>query len=237
MTGSALFGNLARVAKLLALLLFQLPWETVSCSPQGFSEIVGNEAGLGAPPPGTMSGGRECTLISASGLQLAIGTASPSSECVGGMPMNAPDAQNSNNNNNNPFNSANIAVIAAAGLSLLALMARFVLKGAIRAVVGAGGSLLAAGAIVYAVMIQAPEAVRASFAQGGAGPGGSGEFSAAQLERMIHTAPAIGFWLVVMVLVAAIVLNLLAMKTPGPAPAVAAAAPAPPPPAEPPTGV
>jgi hypothetical protein len=230
MTGSALFGNLARVAKLLALLLFLLPWVTVSCSPQAFSELVGNEAGTGGPPPSMMAGARGCTLISASGLQLAIGTASPSSDCVGGLPVNTPDASTSRNDNN-PFKSANIAVIAAAGLILLALLASFLLRGAARAVVGAGGCLLAAGAIVYAVLVQAPAAVRASFAQGGSGPGGSGEFSPAQLERIIHTGPAIGFWLVIAMLIGAIVLNLLAMRKPG-----SAATPVPAePPADPPT--
>jgi hypothetical protein len=243
MAGSSLFQNLARGAKVIALLLFLLPWVTVSCSPQAFSDSLrsdmrrdtGIEASL-PPGPRGLSGGSGCVLLSASGLQLAIGSATPRNDCFAGLPA---DGQDTRRSNDNPFETPNIAVIVAAALLLLALLASFVLKGAARAVVGAGGSLIAAGAIFYAVMIQAPALVRASFTQGGAsGAARPGGMPPEQLEQMIRTEPASGFWIVLVMLVLAVVLNLLAMRKPGAAAPVAAPTPAatPPPPAEPPAG-
>ena len=242
MAGSSLFQHLARGAKVIALLLFLLPWVTVSCSPQAFSDSLRSDmrrdTGIEAPlPPGPrgLSGGSGCVLLSASGLQLAIGSATPRNDCFAGLPADGQDARTTNEN---PFETPNIAVIVAAALLLLALLASFALKGAAQAVVGAGGSLIAAGAIFYAVMIQAPALVRASFAQGSAtGAARPGGMPPEQLEQMIRTEPASGFWIVLVMLVLAVVLNLLAMKKPA---AALAAAPAPattpPPPAEPPAG-
>ena len=207
MAGTSIFGNLARAAKIMALLLFLLPWVTVSCSPQGFSDTMAAQGKQGMSLP-NIGQAQPCVLISASGLQLALGDATPRNDCFAGLPTNGREPEA--NNGSNPFGDPNIAVIAAAGLILLALIATFLLKGGAGAGSGAAGSLLAACAIVYAVMVQAPAAVRASFASGA---GGSGPTPPPEeLERMIHTSPAIGFWLVVALLLVAIAFNLLAMK-------------------------
>lgn len=231
MAGSSLFSNLARGAKLLALLLFLLPWVAVSCSPRGAVEVAGNEA-RGAPP--AIASARDCTMITASGLQLAMGSAQPSRDCVEVISkaagMAVPEDDNADNGNH-PFKDPSIWVIAGAVLILLSLLASFLLKGAMAAMAAAGGSLLAACAFVYAVFIQAPNLVRDSLLSGGGGLGGSnmpglggsGAPTATQIDRMIHTGPAIGFWLVLVALLAAIALNVMASRKPAaeaPPPAV-----------------
>jgi hypothetical protein len=231
MAGSSLFSNLARGAKLLALLLFLLPWVAVSCSPRGAVEVAGNEAGSVPPAVATA---RDCTVITASGLQLAMGSAKASRDCpeVIGNAMGTPMPENDNaDNDDHPFKDPNIAVIAGAVLILLALIGSFLLKGTAATIAGAGGSLLAACAFVYAVIIQAPGLVRDKILSGSSGlggpampgAGGAGGPTATQVDRMIHTSPAIGFWLVLLALLAAIALNVMASRKPGavaPPPAV-----------------
>jgi hypothetical protein len=221
MAGSSLFSNLARGAKLLALLLFLLPWVAVSCSPRGAVEVAGDQA-KGMPP--AIASARDCTMITASGLQLAMGSGQASRDCaeVFSAAAGVPVPQEKADNDDHPFNDPSIAVIAGAVLILLSLIASFLLKGGMAAMAAAGGSALAACAFIYAVIIRAPAEVRDSILSGGGGMGGQnmpglggpGGPTAAQIDRMIHTSPAIGFWLVLVALLAAIALNVMASRKP-----------------------
>jgi hypothetical protein len=222
MAGSSLFSNLARGAKLLALLLFLLPWVAVSCSPRGAVEVAGDQA-KGLPP--AIASARDCTMITASGLQLAMGSAQASRDCAevistaAGM---AVPADEDSDNDNHPFKDPNIWVIAGAVLILLSLIASFLLKGAMAPMAAAGGSALALCAFAYAVFIQAPNLVRDSILSGRGGMGGqnmpglggSGGPTATQVDKMIHTSPGIGFWLVLVALLGAIALNVMASRKP-----------------------
>jgi len=218
MAGPSAFGNLARVAKVLALLLFLLPWVTVSCSPQGFSEAMGNEAsGSPSPPPEMMSGAGSIPIATASGLQLAMGA-----------PKMAPSSlpQSGSPNSREPEFSPEIGVIVGGALILLALLATFLLKGATGAIAGIGGSALALGALIWSVFIYFPDAARAALLASGGNPGGGPQPNIEQMAQIIQVKPEIGFYLVLIMLVAAIAFNVLAMRKPS---AAAAAAPAAPP--------
>jgi hypothetical protein len=204
MAGSSLLSNLARAAKVLALLLFLLPWVTVSCSTEALVAQAGPEAQA-------MPGPRSCVLIKASGMQLAMGNATPSRECVGGDATGADTGNESGDNN--PFAKPDMMVIAAAVLILLSLAVSFLLKGGTGALAAGGGCLIAAGLLCYDVLVRIPQAVRDSMASG-AGAGGGGGPSAEQLSQMIRTKAEIGFWLVIVALLAAIVLHILAMRKP-----------------------
>ncbi|HEV7660205.1 MAG TPA: hypothetical protein VGO55_10200 [Allosphingosinicella sp.] len=175
--------------------------------------------------PPAIASARDCTMITASGLQLAMGSGQASRDCAevlstaAGMPI--PEDERADNDNH-PFNDPNIAVIAGAVLILLSLIASFLLKGAMAGMAAAGGSLLAACALVYAVIIQAPAEVRNQILSSGGGMGGQnmpglggGAPTATQIDKMIHTSPAIGFWLVLVALLAAIALNVMASRKPG----------------------
>lgn len=210
MTGS-LLSNLARAAKIVALLLFLLPWVTISCSPQALGQGGGADAAA-------LAGAGDVTIARATGAQLAMGTvvATNPNPSAGPTP--------------NPFNHPNYAVMGGALLILLSLAVTFLLQGGRGAIAAAGGCALAAAALCYAVLVQVPNEVRASFA-GGAGTGGAGAppMDPLELARLIQVKVEIGFWMAIAALVAAILLNLLAMKGSG-ASAASAAAPAPPPP-------
>jgi hypothetical protein len=204
--------NLARAATIAALLLFFLPWITVSCSPSAMSQM----AGAGAPS--APMGAGDMTLVTATGVQLAAGTATVSNP-GGGAPQAA------NNGANNPFARPNLAVLSAAVLILLSFAATFLLKGRTGALAGAAGCALAAVAICYAILVQIPAEVRGSFATSNPGGGaGAPPINPAELAQLIQVKAQLGFWLTVAALVAAIVLHMLAMNRP-----VAAVSPAPPP--------
>ena len=209
MAGSSLLSNLARAAKILALLLFLLPWVTISCSPQALSQG-------GGPDAAAMAGAGDMTIARATGAQLAMGTVVATNP----NPSASPPP--------NPFDRPNYAIMGGALLILLSLAATFLLKGSRAALVAAGGCALAAAALCYAMLVQVPAAVRASFA-GGTGGGGAPPLDPLELARLIQVKVEIGFWLTIAALVAAILLNLLAMKGSG-ASAAPAASPAPPPP-------
>ncbi|HEY5711903.1 MAG TPA: hypothetical protein VIT38_08415 [Allosphingosinicella sp.] len=215
--------NIARIAKIAALLLFFLPWVTISCSTNAMSQM----GGPGARPMSGMSGmtgSAEYPLATATGAQLAMGTVSVAN------PMGNPaaPAQPAGTGAGNPFEKPNMAVIGAALLILLSIAATFLLKGRIGALVAAAGSGLAALAIYYAVMIQIPAEVTASFLRNGPSGGpGAPSINPAEIAQLIQVRPQMGFWLTVAVLAAALVLNVLAMK--GSSAAPAAAPPAPPP--------
>lgn len=183
--------NLARIAKIVALLLFLVPWVTVSCADQ--------------------------TLVSMTGVDLATGKVMMVNPMTGAAERppggNAPD----------------MLVIIGALLILLALAAGFVLKRRTGALAAIGGCALAALVLGYTVLVRIPgEARTGAVSNGGASSQG---MSDAQIAEMIRVNIEIGFWLVLVALAAAVVLNFLVMKA---ADAPAAVAPAPP--AEPPSG-
>lgn len=182
-------GNLARIAKVVALLLFVLPWVTISCAEQ--------------------------TLVSMSGVDLVTGHITMTNPMTGAT--ESPPGQN----------GGDLYVIIGAVLILLSLVATFVLKGSKGALVAAAGSAAAAACLAYTVLVRIPDAARADGAMGGAGgPAGAGGPTPEQIAQMIQVHVQIGFWLVLAALVAAVVLNVLAMKG-GAAPIAAAADPPP----------
>jgi hypothetical protein len=201
---SSLYINLARLAKIAALLVFLLPFVTVSCSPREMATIMGNQSGpaVEAPPAGMPE---SCVLVQASGLQLALGQASPGS-CLGAL-ANMPGETGRQPDMSGPFAQNDYAVIGAAAAILLTLILGFVLKGTAGPILGIVGSLGAIGAVAWSVFMRIPEAVFSSPPQGGNGP----PMAAEQARQIIHVDPGIGFWLMVTLLVLAIVLYVVAI--------------------------
>jgi hypothetical protein len=223
MAGTSLFLNLARGAKVLALLLFFLPWVAVSCSPDAMQRMQAeSQAGTpqAAPPMGTA---RALVIARASGLDMALGQIQMVDPTGGGMPSrNGPGAAAGEA----PQPAPEIGVIAGAALLVLALVLTFLLKGTAAALAGAGGSLLAAVAFCYSVFVNYPAAVIAAFVA----VRREGNASADQIAQILNVAPEAWFYLVLGLLALAIVCCVLAMRKP----VAAASAPAAAPPAEPP---
>jgi hypothetical protein len=224
MAGSAsMMTNIARAAKVAALLFFFLPWVTVSCSTGAMNQLggVGQPSGAGVPAMGQM-GAAEVPLATATGAQLAMGSVTIANPAANPAAPAQPAG-----GTGNPFEKPNMAVLAAAVLILLALAGTFLLGGRSGALVGVVGSGLAAVAICYAVLVQIPGDVRASFLHNGPGGGpGAPPINPAELAQLIQVKAQMGFWLTIAALAAAVVFNLMGMK--GPA-AAAAPVPAPPP--------
>ena len=214
---SSLYVNLARLAKIVALLVFFLPFVTVSCSPREVATIMGNQAGPAAEaPPAGMP--ENCVLVQASGLQLALGQTSPGS-CLGAL-ANAPGGEaNHQPDMSGPFAQNDYAVIGAAAAILLTLVLGFVVKGAAGPILGIVGSLGAIGAVAWSVFMRIPEAVFSSPPQGGNGP----PMSAEQARQILHVDPGIGFWLMAVMLILATVLYALALGRGKAAPATPSA--------------
>lgn len=198
--------NIGRIAKIVALLLFLMPWVTVSCSPQALGSMSG-------APPGAMAGTGDVVLIKATGAELATGTATPAN------PSTAP-------NSSNPFAKPNFPILVAALVILLSLGLTFLGKGAKGLLGAAAGCGLAIALLCYAVLVDIPAAMQTAPTGGSLGPGAP-PIDPAELARMIQVKTEIGFWLTILALAAAVVLNILGMKSAAPA----AAASAPPPPA------
>lgn len=222
MASSSLFTNLGRGAKVLALLLFFLPWVTVSCSTEAL-ERVQSEAARQAPQlsmRGPSLGGGGIPIAEASGLNLALGQVRMVlPDMMGAQRTGAPATPSQP-----PEVAMEIGVIAGAALIILALVASFLLKGATGAMAGLGGSVLAIGALCYSVFVSYPPAVRAAFARnppGGAG-GSEGTATPDQIAQILSVNPTGWFWTVLFLLALAILFNALAMRKPG----VAAAPPA-----------
>ena len=218
MAGSSLFTNLGRAAKVLALLLFFLPFVTVSCSTQALEQIQ-REAARNAPPLATPGPnlGMEIPIADASGLQMALGQVSMKSN----TPVSRSEAPATPSQP--PEVPIEIGVIAGAALILLALLGSFLLKGPAGAIAAIGGSALAIVALCYSVFFSYPPAVRAAFAAhnpSGTG-GGEGTPTPDQIAQILSVKPAGGFWFVLVLLALAILLNVLAMRKP----AAAAASP------------
>ncbi|HMG48070.1 MAG TPA: hypothetical protein VK614_11485 [Allosphingosinicella sp.] len=168
--------NLARIAKVIALLLFVLPWVTISCAEQ--------------------------PLITMSGVDLATGHVMMHNPMTGAT-ESPPGAS-----------GGDIWVILAALLILAGLAASFVLKGRNGLIANMAGAGLAAAALAYTVLVRIPHEARSGNAAGAASSGGP---SPEQIAQMIQVKVQIGFWLTLLALVAAIVLDVLAMKRSAPA--------------------
>lgn len=180
-------GNLARIAKVVALLLFVLPWVTISCAEQ--------------------------PLVSMTGVDLATGHVMMHNPMTGATER-PPGAD-----------GGDIWVILAALLIVAGLAASFLLKGRNGLIADMAGAAGAAAALVYTVLVRIPGAAHSGSA-GATGPVAPGGPSPEQIAQMIHVEVEIGFWLCLIALILAIVLDVLAMKKL--APAANAAAPPPP---------
>jgi hypothetical protein len=220
MAGSSLFANFGRAAKVLALLLFFLPWVTVSCSTEALERIQ-SEAAQTAPQLG-MRGpglGAEIPIADASGLNMALGQVRmrmpPTPTNVGPPPGSRTEAPPTAGQP--PEVPIEIGVIAGAALILLALFGSFLLKGRAGAIAGIGGIALAIGALCYSVFISYPPAVRAALATYNPSGGGGSEHAPTldQIGQILSVKPAAGFWFVLFLLGLAILFNALAMRKPG----------------------
>ena len=210
MATSSLFTNLGRAAKVVALLLFFLPFVTVSCSTQALEQIQ-REAAHDAPQLATPGPnlGMEVPIADASGLQMALGQVSMRLPNTPASRAEAPATSNQP-----PEVPIEIGVIAGAALILLALLGSFLLKGAGGAIAGIGGSALALVALCYSVFFSYPPAVRAAFAahNPSAAGGGEGAPTPDQIAQILSVKPAGGFWFVLIFLALAILFNALAMR-------------------------
>ncbi|MDQ8756941.1 hypothetical protein RCO27_11955 [Sphingosinicella sp. LHD-64] len=162
--------NLARGAKVLALLFFFLPWVTVSCAGQ--------------------------ELASMSGYELATGSVSVTNPMTG-QRETPPGA-----------GERDLPVIAAAALIALALVASFLLARGFGALVAAGGAAAAAALVAYTVFHRIPGKLHQGPTP--AGDAADAGINQQQIAEMIRIEQAIGFWLVLAALIAAVAFNLMA---------------------------
>jgi hypothetical protein len=216
MVGSSLFLNLARAAKVLVLLLFFLPWVTVSCSPDALERMQAETRGGGPQAPPSMGSPPNVVIARASGLNMAMGSIEMA------LPSGSDSPGGSGATSGRPPQLApEVGIIAGAALLLLALAATFFLKGAAAASAGAAGSVLATLAFCYSVFVSYPPAVLAAFAAGRR----EGNVSADQIGQILSVKPETLFYLVLILLVLAIVFNIMAMRKPGTASTPAESAP------------
>ena len=206
MAGAARFRNLARAARLLALLCFLLPFVTVSCSSRELTGAFNNAMGESASPaPVPGAAPARCTLIRATGVQLAMGSAELSNECIDAASAALP-ASGPRDLAGTPLAKADPAVILAAALILLTLLLGLVLKARTAAMAGVAGNVLAMLTLIYAVFLRLPRTLyelprppSLSVSQG-------------QLGRILEVGGGIGFWLALLFLAVAIGLDLLALN-------------------------
>ena len=222
MTGPSLFANLARISKVVVLLLFFVPWVAVSCSPDALQRIQAMEqqrSGTAPAPqvqlPSSAGFGPTIAFARASGFNMAVGnmqlTIPPRFGATGPAPQASQPA---------PSTAPEIGVIAGAALIVLALIATFLLKGSAGFAVGAGASLLSVAALCYSVFIHYPAAaiaaVAAAFSQ--MGPRSETPPDIDQLGQILTVKPEGLFYFVLALLLAAVVFNILAMKRATPPP-------------------
>lgn len=227
MAGTSLFANFGRAAKVLALLLFFLPWVTVSCSADSLQRMQAMEQGRsGLPPqrqvelPTTPSLAPSIAFAQASGLNMAIGSvqltlpdfgamSGPSSSGTPRAPREAPSV------------APEIGVIVGATLIIIGLIATFLGTG-LGFAVGAGATLLAGAAFCFSVFIHYPpvaiEAVANSFSSMGPQTPGAAPPNVEQLTQILVVKPAGMFYFLLVLLVAGVVMDIMAMKKTAPRP-------------------
>lgn len=185
-TASDTLFNIARGAKAIALLCFVLPFVTVSCAGQPLARITGVQLATGSVPP--------------------IGQNAPGAPAGGG----AASGQGY---------SVDIFALGAALLIIAGLVVTFMMVRRRAALLAMIFSAVAALLLVFDVFVRikgaAEDQIRSGAASGGSGntTGPGAEFERQmqqQMEQMtqqISVDPAIGFWLCIVALIAAIVLN------------------------------
>lgn len=182
-SGGRLF-NLARGLKGIALLLFFIPWVTVSC------------------------GGTE--LVSMSGYDLATGSISVRNPMTGQVETPPANAGAGGGGRGSDMWVIAAAGLILAGLVLTFVLPRAV--AALLAAAGAIGAAGLIGYTVLA-RLPAEMREQPMAPPGAAGGGGSAAdmgMNAQQLAAMIKVEPQLGFWLLLAALVAAAVLNIMA---------------------------
>jgi hypothetical protein len=184
MAGLPSMTNLARVARVVALLLFLLPWASVSCTTYGLDRLADGAA--------TSAPSRAMPMARASGLQLATGSVSYSDTALISSSMDEISKL---------FERPNPAVAGAALLILLSLGVSFVLRGTRATIVGIIADALAAIALCYAVLIEIPGKADGLFHRLGGG----------RMGIEIHVNVEIGFWLCVAALAASILFGAVAL--------------------------
>jgi hypothetical protein len=177
--------NLGRIAKVVALLLFVLPWVSVSCTSHGLDRL----ADLGATP--TSPG--DVPIATATGLQLATGSVS----YADAAPLSSATGEVSK-----LFDKPNPAVVGAAFLILVSLVASFFVKDVAGAILGMATKALAALALCYGVALEIPSKADALFHRLGGN----------RMGIEVHVNLQIGFYLCLAALVVAIAFEMLAMR-------------------------
>lgn len=181
-TSTSTLFNIARGAKGIALLCFLLPFVTVSCAGQPLARITG--------------------------MQLATGSIQPIGQ--NGMP----GAPTGGAATTSQHYGLDIFALAAALLIVLALVLTFVLARRRAALIAMALSAVAAVLLVFDVFVRikgaATAQIREGMGSGGAAPSGAGADFERQMQQMVNSIsvdPALGFWLCILALVAAIVIN------------------------------
>ena len=180
-TSTSTLFNIARGAKGIALLAFLLPFVTISCAGQPLARITG--------------------------VQLATGSIQPIGQ--NGMP-GAPSGGASTATDY----GVDILALVAAILIAAALVLTFVLARRRAALLAMVLSAVAAVVLVFDVFVRikgaATDQLRQGAGTGGAAPSGGGADFERQMQQMansISVDPAMGFWLCILALIAAIVIN------------------------------
>ena len=212
MAGAARFTLFARIARILALLCFLLPFATVSCSSRELNDAFNNAIGpTSLRLPVTQAAPVRCTVLRASGLQLALGTAQPSTECLGGAAAFLP-ARGTQSLADTPLAKNDFAVIGAAALIVTALVIGAVLTGAAAVFTGMLAALLAVIALSWSIFMRLPQALHAVPIPRRL------PINQEQLGRILEINGGTGFWLLVLALILASVFDVLAFHRSKPAP-------------------
>ncbi|HEX8654123.1 MAG TPA: hypothetical protein VF693_02720 [Allosphingosinicella sp.] len=181
-TSTSTLFNIARGAKAIALLCFLLPFVTVSCAGQPLARITG--------------------------MQLATGSIQPIGQ--NGMP----GAPGGGAATTSQHYGLDIFALAAAVLIIIALVLTFVLARRRAALIAMVLAAVAAVLLVFDVFVRikgaATAQIREGMGSGGTAPSGAGADFERQMQQMVNSIsvdPALGFWLCILALVAAIVVN------------------------------
>lgn len=206
MAGAARFRNLARAARLLALLCFLLPFVTVSCSSRELTGAFNNAMGESASPaPVPGAAPARCTLIRATGLQLALGSAELSNECIDAASAFLP-ASGQRSLKGTALARSDPGVILAAALILLTLALGVMLKNKAAVVAGMAGNALAILTLIHAVFLRLPRTLHDLPRPP------SLLVSEAQLARILEVGGDIGLWLTILLLASAIGCDIAALQ-------------------------
>jgi hypothetical protein len=180
--------NLARGLKGVALLLFMIPWVTVSC------------------------GGTE--LVSMSGYDLATGSISVRNPMTGQVETPPASPGGTGGGRGSDIWVLTAAGLIAAGLVLTFVLPRAF--AALLAALGSIGAAGLIGYTVLARLPAELREQPMSPPGGGGGSAADMGMNAQQMAAMIKVEPQLGFWLVMAALIGAAVLNMMARGRAGP---------------------